>query len=258
MTAEPALFSMLRFELETPKLLARSPRAHAGYKLDVSEVDVGYLVHSELAALFGELGPKPFRVLEPTSGRTLSVLAYSERSKDELVEHARAFADPAAWDACDWDRLCAKQLPADWRTGQRLGFELRACPVLRMAKAGEQHQRGAEVDAFLAACWAAGPKVEVEREAVYRDWLRRQLEPSGAVKLEAVRLRGFRRSWLLRQTQGSERTPKRFERPDALFEGVLEIADPAAFGRLLARGVGRHRAFGFGMLLLRPARAATC
>jgi CRISPR system Cascade subunit CasE len=31
------------------------------------------------------------------------------------------------------------------------------------------------------------------------------------------------------------------------------VADPAAFAQLLARGVGRHRAFGLGMLLLRPS-----
>ncbi|MEE8524028.1 MAG: type I-E CRISPR-associated protein Cas6/Cse3/CasE [Thermoanaerobaculia bacterium] len=42
------------------------------------------------------------------------------------------------------------------------------------------------------------------------------------------------------------------ERPDALLTGTLEVTDPDAFATLLARGVGRHRAFGFGMLLLRP------
>jgi CRISPR system Cascade subunit CasE len=35
-------------------------------------------------------------------------------------------------------------------------------------------------------------------------------------------------------------------------EGTIEILDSAAFVRLLARGVGRHAAFGYGMLLLRP------
>ena len=37
--------------------------------------------------------------------------------------------------------------------------------------------------------------------------------------------------------------------------GILTITDAAAFSNLLARGVGRHRAYGYGMLLLRPARA---
>ena len=34
--------------------------------------------------------------------------------------------------------------------------------------------------------------------------------------------------------------------------GVLTITDPDAFAQLLARGVGRHRSYGYGMLLLRP------
>ena len=43
------------------------------------------------------------------------------------------------------------------------------------------------------------------------------------------------------------------EGPDAVLAGVLEVTDGEAFAALLRRGVGRHRAFGFGMLLLRPA-----
>ncbi len=44
--------------------------------------------------------------------------------------------------------------------------------------------------------------------------------------------------------------------PDAVFTGLLQVRDSAAFAALLARGIGRHRAFGFGMLLLKPAAAA--
>ena len=36
--------------------------------------------------------------------------------------------------------------------------------------------------------------------------------------------------------------------------GTLRVTDPAAFAAGLARGIGRHRAFGFGMLLLAPPR----
>ncbi len=34
--------------------------------------------------------------------------------------------------------------------------------------------------------------------------------------------------------------------------GTLAVDDPVAFRRLLGRGVGRHVAFGYGMLLLKP------
>ena len=37
-------------------------------------------------------------------------------------------------------------------------------------------------------------------------------------------------------------------------QGNLTITEPEKFACLLARGVGRHRAYGYGMLLLRPLR----
>ena len=42
------------------------------------------------------------------------------------------------------------------------------------------------------------------------------------------------------------------ERPEVYLDGTLEITDSEAFNAMIARGLGRHRAFGFGMLLLRP------
>ena len=45
----------------------------------------------------------------------------------------------------------------------------------------------------------------------------------------------------------------RIDGPDVTVDGTLEIIEPEAFANLLIRGVGRHCAFGFGMLLLRPA-----
>jgi len=46
---------------------------------------------------------------------------------------------------------------------------------------------------------------------------------------------------------------KKLERPQALLKGVLTVKESNTFNRLLARGIGRHRAFGYGMLLLKPA-----
>jgi CRISPR system Cascade subunit CasE len=43
--------------------------------------------------------------------------------------------------------------------------------------------------------------------------------------------------------------------PEAHFEGILEIKDAEVFRVLLQTGVGRHKAFGFGALMLRPPGA---
>ena len=67
----------------------------------------------------------------------------------------------------------------------------------------------------------------------------------------------YRLLGVLRRTQadgapGGGRQPRVTMGPDVVMQGRLRVSDPQAFAQLLARGVGRHRAFGFGMLLLRP------
>jgi CRISPR system Cascade subunit CasE len=111
----------------------------------------------------------------------------------------------------------------------------------------------AEVDAFLAKAWQVGSEMHVDRTAVYEEWLREQFERDGAARIEQVRVESFRLGSLLRKTQGRDRITRRTGRPDVRYRGVLVVREPDTFGGLLARGVGRHRAFGFGMLLLNPA-----
>ena len=41
--------------------------------------------------------------------------------------------------------------------------------------------------------------------------------------------------------------------PDATLQGALRVTGGNAFANLLARGIGRHQSYGYGMLLLRPA-----
>ena len=40
--------------------------------------------------------------------------------------------------------------------------------------------------------------------------------------------------------------------PDATIHGTLRVSDPDRFAEALRRGVGRHRTYGYGMVLLRP------
>jgi CRISPR system Cascade subunit CasE len=86
------------------------------------------------------------------------------------------------------------------------------------------------------------------REEVYTDWLSRQLDGRGGAALESATLQSFQRTRAVRK-----RGNRYSEGPDALMRGVLTVTDGKAFAELLARGVGRHRAYGYGMLLLRPA-----
>ncbi len=102
--------------------------------------DTGYALHAWLAAAFGALAPKPFRALEHRTG--LRLLGYAPAPLAELRAHADDFAPPSAMSACRWEDAASKPMPAQWTTGRRLGFELRACPVSRAER---------ERDVFLVA-----------------------------------------------------------------------------------------------------------
>jgi CRISPR system Cascade subunit CasE len=79
----------------------------------------------------------------------------------------------------------------------------------------------------------------------------------GAVDLSDVQMNQYQRLDVLRRTQRVEPDGARrghvVAGPDVVLSGQLRVVDQQAFAHLVARGVGRHRAFGFGMLLLRPA-----
>lgn len=215
-------------------------------KLPRDAQDLGYILHGHLQELFGELAPKPFR--SRRVGRDLEVLGYSSADEPALRAHGATFAEPLALRSLQ--QLAVKAMPARWEPGQRLGFEVRACPVVRKSSATATRSAGVEVDAFLAAADQAAENEPPSRPKVYRGWLEGQL--AGAARLLEVELDQFQLTKLCRRTQGSDRRFRVLQRPEAQFRGELEVSNGEAFAQLLARGVGRHRAFGFGMLLLRP------
>lgn len=237
---------MLRLEPDRPLVAAWG----AERDLVGRDGELGYALHALLAAAFGDLAPRPFRLQEEPPGRQgrAALYAYGSRSGEELKEHAGSFADPAVFAALNVDRLQGKPMPERFANGRRLGFEARVRPVRRRDRDGAAGVR--ERDVFLVACERAGEGVPVRRDEVYGAWLGEQLGRNGARLAGPVRLDAFRRSLVGRRD--AERRLRAVEGPDAVLSGELEVAEPEAFAALLARGVGRHRAFGFGMLLLRP------
>ena len=147
-------------------------------------------------------------------------------------------------------------MPDVWRLGQQLGFDLRVRPVRRLRRDLDTPSggvgKGAEIDAFLLEALRrypseSGAMVEENRtrEAVYFDWLAERLTPAATLDRSTSRLVRFCRVRVARGGSGPEG-------PDATVHGTMTVTDPAAFAQLLAHGVGRHRAYGYGMLLLRP------
>ena len=223
--------------------------------------DAGYALHAALLARFGAAAPRPFRFM-PDHPRGAQLLGY--------VTDPAALDDAAALPLGD-DLVAAvfagehqvQAMPPVWREGARYAFEVRVRPIVRFGTRARaaRRQRGAwqpaagEIDAYVAACEravAAGADAEsVARDAVYADWLSTRL--NGAATIAQAGLRDFRRSRTRRSTHAVDRPRTRaVEGPDAVMAGTLTVADPHAFAALLAGGIGRHAAFGFGMLLLAP------
>ena len=238
-------------------------------------IDDDHAMHCLLAECFGDLAPKPFRLMLPRDGRRGTLYGYASADANELRDAASLFACPLQERVLPLASLDSKPMPSEWQTGRRLGFEVRVRPIVRLqrdiarvpesklrlfrqdGRNGEREFKprpGVECDAFQYEA-IMYPKGEMKRsrEEVYRDWLRKRFERkcSATLDMDSVKLVSFRRTRAIRKLH------RRYsEGPDALMRGELEITDGEKFGELLASGIGRHKAYGYGMLLLRPESRA--
>jgi CRISPR system Cascade subunit CasE len=220
-------------------------------------VDDGALLHAGLSQLFASSADPvrlPLHTFAVDDVRAASlhqperlfVLAYSRMDGQSLT----TLMGPASNDLLI--RCESREMPALQR-GQRLGFRTRVCPVVRTKKPGSRSLRqdatgrviAREVDAFVHATLGLPLAIRVDRAEVYERWFRDRVEKQGACAADQIDLAEFHRETM-------RRGAARIERPDTVLEGTLVVVDPDEFRKLLVRGVGRHRAYGFGMILLRP------
>ena len=228
--------------------------------------DPDHGMHCLLTECFGDLAPKPFRLIIPRDGSTGCLYGYGQGDADALREIASICADPLQSRVMLASTIDSKPMPSEWQVGKRLGFETRIRPIVRLERetsripSGVQRsfnegglRPGKECDAFL---WEAIRHPEKDgmkrtREQVYAEWLSERLNRKGGASLDQERTRmvSFQRTRAVRKLHA-----RHSEGPDAVMQGILTVTDPAAFAALLAGGIGRHRSYGYGMLLLRPAR----
>jgi CRISPR system Cascade subunit CasE len=239
--------------------MARLARWARGSGLRDAAGDPGYALHAASRAALGNLAPKPF-VLRRRSGIE-ELVGYSPATPQQL-ERAQVLDanDPEAGAALGLSQLVAKPMPADWRADERFSFEVRVAPVVRSR--AQALGRYVEIDAAYHPRYAATPG---DREAAYAAWLVAQLGRQGAATLLALEPVSFHLTDMVRRTQvggghtgaagEGERRARPGRLPDFTVRGELRVADGPAFAELLGRGLGRHRAFGFGCLLLAPPGA---
>jgi CRISPR system Cascade subunit CasE len=147
--------------------------------------------------------------------------------------------------------LDAKPFAPVLEPGNRLGFTLRANPVV--ARPSVPGQRGKRHDVVMDVLKPVGRghRAEARPEAVLtagRAWLARQGAAHGFQPEGEVAVNGYDRVVIPRETG-----------KPAIFgvleiTGVLTVEDPIRFLAAQATGFGRARAFGCGLMLIRRVR----
>jgi CRISPR system Cascade subunit CasE len=206
-------------------------------------VDFDWGMHALLSALFGKGAAQPFRLMAPEKGNW-SLFMHSKVSPEEMRDSAMTFGDPHMLETVDLETLRSKPLP-EIAAGARVGFDLRVNPSVR---------RGAgriEMDPVRAIAEARYDgdlrRMEADgftRERVYADWLSDRLADAG--EIETCRMVRLRRIDMVRSGQ---RKPGH----EVILQGTLNVTDADPFNALFAQGIGREKAYGFGLLMLRPA-----
>jgi CRISPR system Cascade subunit CasE len=218
------------------------------------DADDGYVMHAALVAVFGESAPKPFALEHELDAVRLEardpvVLLHSALTREQLEERA----DEEQGRMIDWRRSSTRVLPA-LPAGREVAFHARVAPVVRSRcgaapAPGKARAKSTEMDAYLAAKQRSETG-EVNRVEVYREWLARCLGDTATVvafelrdsRVERVVRRGYR---------GAEhREVHALSLPLAVMRGVVRVEDEDGFRALVERGLGRHRAFGYGLMLV--------
>ena len=228
--------------------------------------DSDHAMHCLLTECFGDLAPKPFRLMITRGAATGCLYGYGHADADSLRDAAAVCADPLQSRILPAAGMDSKAMPSEWQTGRRLGFDVRIRPIVRLERdtsriPEEVHRTfkegglrpGKECDAFLYEAIRHPDRGDMTRtrEQVYAGWLSARLDRRGGASLDmdSVKLVSFQRTRAYRKMRA-----RHTEGPDAVMRGILTITDPEAFAGTLSQGIGRHRSYGYGMLLLRPAR----
>jgi CRISPR system Cascade subunit CasE len=239
--SEPSLH-LWRLAIDPARLAAvgRSQRIPA------ADDDHGYTIHALLCGLFGRAGaPKPWHFDQ----QHCVLWTYAPIPLDPATA---ALADPLYHATVDWSQSASRPVPS-LPVGRHLDFTVRVCPVVRHGGRGDE--RAAEHDVLL---WQARQQQVavsgLDPAEVYATWLRERAWPStSGARLLHCRVTGWRKPRTESVSAWRGRGDGGLRLPDVTCTGTLEILEPTAWMGLLARGLGRHRAFGYGMLLVRAA-----
>ncbi|MDE2780365.1 MAG: type I-E CRISPR-associated protein Cas6/Cse3/CasE [Chloroflexota bacterium] len=197
--------------------------------------------HCLLVESFGpEAAPRPFVIMarEENGQPQGSLLAYTCRTAEELRESAERHQRLAHAAVLDPETIRTVRTPSEWEEGQTLEFEIRVRPVKRSSN----RQHGQEQDFFLASPEGSN------RTEIYCTWLASTMSRQGALSADPenmiVKRLALRR--VRRQNASGWHTA-----PDVTIVGTAKVMNPELMEQAMTKGLGRHKGYGYGMLLLR-------
>jgi len=233
---------MMQAPIDMRRLLCWAANRGLGRRPDD---DMGYLLHVLLAGTFGPKAIRPFRLIWSPRRSAATLYGYSLADAAGLREEAEAVGTPESLQVIEPGSIVSKAMPEALRQGRRIGFETRVRPVVRSSIARDGRTRAREVDIHVWRGRRQRPDEPVTAERAYGEWLQRRV--NGAAHIEVARIAHLRENRAWRGERGCSAGR------DVTLQGRLVVGDPEKFQALLANGVGRHKAYGYGMLLPRPA-----
>lgn len=142
----------------------------------------------------------------------------------------------------------SKPFAPELQPGDRLAFRLRANPTIAKAEKGK---RGHRADVLMAAKkpfsrdQRKSPECRQAMDDAARDWLKQRASSAGFTLPVDPELEAYSQH-VLNKGNG-----QRVQFSTVDYEGLLDVQDPAALMKTLANGLGRAKAFGCGLFLLR-------
>ena len=194
-----------------------------------------YRLHQAFWSLFVKDPDAKRDFLYRQEGRTdkLSFLVLSRR---------RPGHDDGLWE------VQTKQFAPKLQAGQRLQFSIRINPVIkRRDEDGRQQRHDLVMDLKKNANYQDQTQAELVQQAA-RQWLEARSTRNGFAIAEGSLIGEAYRQWRFAGKGGRKIS---FSSIDCA--GLLKIADADLFNEALTRGIGPEKAFGCGLLLIRPA-----
>lgn len=211
--------------------------------------DLDHAFHCFQKDVLGELAPRPFRLIIPRKSSQGVMYAYTHAREEELQEAIATFGTPDQLRAMPPLGIRTKDMPSIWRPGRELGFEIRIRPIVR--KNLRKENRATELDAYnLAVRETPEGETKPMRRETYAKWLEHQLEKQGGATMNPgiALMVSFQK---IRSHRGNGNTVLG---PETVMRSIMTIRNPEKFQQMLEHGIGRQRAYGYGMILLKPQR----